>query len=342
MRSPVLAVHQAPVAAIDIDAPEKASEASMVKLKKKPKKKPNGVVDYDPTSVLDVFIDADPKEAKGPGGAKTDPLLELVSTMAYMKSDPGKLIVRCAGAAYGCTHTWVAPRWKTRVYKHAAGCNRLDRIDPTLRDKVRTAMAKESLGDRVESNPLSASEDRQPTAKRVKRMASSLSLESATPFTELSTPAPSVQQTSIFPVQRKARIAALKDQLDLDVLKLVCVGGLPPSKVDSKEWKTMWKHGNPDYEPASAAVLTESQIPNEAARIETLQLEHLRTCENLTLTFDGNTTKLPQSVYTAHVITPDRRVFLVEGDESSTESHTGEKIHEVLKQVSTPWLVFAI
>jgi hypothetical protein len=36
-------------------------------------------------------------------------------------------------------------------------------------------------------------------------------------------PTQSVQQTSIFPVQRKAHIAALKDQLDLDVLKLICV-----------------------------------------------------------------------------------------------------------------------
>jgi hypothetical protein len=70
---------------------------------------------YDPTSVLDMFIDADLKEAKGPGGAKIDPLLDLVSSMAYLKSDPDKLIVRCAGAAYRCTHTWVAPRWKTRV-----------------------------------------------------------------------------------------------------------------------------------------------------------------------------------------------------------------------------------
>ena len=65
MRLPVLAVHQALVAAIDIDAPEKSSETSMLKLKKKPRK-PNGVVDYDPTSVLDMFFDADPKEAKGP------------------------------------------------------------------------------------------------------------------------------------------------------------------------------------------------------------------------------------------------------------------------------------
>lgn len=140
----------------------------------------------------------------------------------------------------------------------------MDNIDPTLRDRVRTAMAKESLGDRVASNPLLHSEDGQPAAKRIKEMSSSLSTASATPPTASSMPTQSVRQTSIFLVQRKARIAALKDQLDLDVLKLICVGGIPPSKVDSKEWKTMWKHGNPDYEPASAAVLTESQIPNEA------------------------------------------------------------------------------
>ena len=40
-------------------------------------------------------------------------------------------------------------------------------------------------------------------------------------------------------------------------------------------------------------------------------------------------------MYTVHVITPDCQVFLVEGDESSAEFYTGEKIHEVLKQVST-------
>jgi hypothetical protein len=213
---------------------EKPSRAPAKKPKKKPKKL-NGVVAYDPTSVLDMFIDADPKEAKGPGGAKTDPLLDLVSSMAYLKSDPDKLIVRCAGATYGCTHTWVAPHWKTHVYKHAAGCSKLDSIDPTLRDRVRTAMVKESLGDRVASNPLLNSEDGQPAAKRIK----SPSIASATCSEASSVPAQPVQQTSIFPVQRKARIAALKDQLDLDVLKLICVGGIPPSKVDSKEWKTM-------------------------------------------------------------------------------------------------------
>jgi hypothetical protein len=55
-------------------------------------------------------------------------------------------------------HVHIPGWWETCVYKHAsaAGCNKLDSIDPTLCDKVRTAMAKESLGDRVESDPLLA------------------------------------------------------------------------------------------------------------------------------------------------------------------------------------------
>ncbi|KAJ8580563.1 hypothetical protein M405DRAFT_889192 [Rhizopogon salebrosus TDB-379] len=55
----------------------------------------------------------------------------------------------------------------------------------------------------------------------------------------------------------------------------------------------------------------------------------------LPITFDGNTTKMPQSVYTVHVITPVHWVFLVEGDELSEESHTGAKVSEVLQKVIT-------
>lgn len=282
---------------------------------------------------MHLYTDAERVPAKGKGGAKVDPLMDLLSVNTYLKSDPKKMIVRCAGAAYGCATTWAAPRWKTRVFGHALQCGKLDKIDSTLRDRVRTAMSKESLGGRVEGQSLPVpSVECEPVD--VTPTSSTVSLRG--------TPSALLKQKSIYPSQRKARIAALKDQLDFDVLKLICIGGIPPTKVDSKEWKTMWKHGNPDYEPASCAVLTESQIPNEAARIEDLQLKHLHTCDNLTITFDGNTTKMPQSVYTVHVITPVRRVFLMEGDESSEASHTGAKIHEVLRKVSYYNLVMMV
>lgn len=308
---------------------EPHQDASMA-LTKKPKKKKARTAAYESSSsIMHLYDDAEPMVAKGKGGAKVDPLLDLVSVNTYLKSNPKKMIVRCAGAEYGCSTTWAAPRWKTRVFGHAVVCGKLDKIDLTLRDCVCNAMAKESLGGRVGK---SGSESVIPKAENP--VNNHATMATSTLATSIPQSSMLLKQTSIYPLQRKARIAALKDQLDFDVLKLICVGGIAPSKVDLPEWKTMWKHGNPDYEPASCAVLTKSQIPNEAARIEDLQLQHLRTCDNLTITFDGNTTKMPESVYTVHVITPARRVFLVEGDESSEESHTGEKIHEVLRKVS--------
>lgn len=283
---------------------------------------------------MDEFQDVPPVEPRGPGGAKKDPLLDLVSSYAYLKSDPKKkVIVRCAGAAYGCSHTSSAPRWKRRVLDHTVMCAKLDSVDPTLRDRIRTSLAQQSLGERVESLGSQQVDSQPPPLKRTRTLPDLMPGSSATTSNTSTAGGTHLKQPSVFSASRKARVAKLKDQLDFDVLKLVCVGGIPPSKVDSKEWKTMWEHGNTDYEPVSASVLTESQIPNEAARITELVLEHLRQCTDLTITFDGNTTKLPESVYTVHIITPDQRVFLIEGDESSEESHTGEKIYEILKAV---------
>ncbi|KAG1892207.1 hypothetical protein F4604DRAFT_1948665 [Suillus subluteus] len=105
-----------------------------IKKAKASKKKKIKIVESD-VSVMHLYTDAEHKPAKGKGGAK------------YLKSNPKKMIVRCSGAGYGCATTWAAPRWKTRVFGHALQCGKLDKIDLTLRDRVRTAMAKESLAE---------------------------------------------------------------------------------------------------------------------------------------------------------------------------------------------------
>ncbi|KAG1858405.1 hypothetical protein DFJ58DRAFT_744888 [Suillus subalutaceus] len=86
------------------------------------KKKKIKIVESD-VSVMHLYTDAEhSKPAKGKGGAKVDPLMDLLSVNTYLKSDPKKMIVRCSGAEYGCANL-------------------------TLRDRVRTAMAKESLAE---------------------------------------------------------------------------------------------------------------------------------------------------------------------------------------------------
>ncbi|KAG1848086.1 hypothetical protein DFJ58DRAFT_796836 [Suillus subalutaceus] len=127
------------------DDPDIELVSSPIKKAKASKKKKIKIVESD-VSVMHLYTDAEHKSAKGKGGAKVDPLMDLLSVNTYLKSNPKKMIVRCSGAEYGCATTWAAPRWKTRVFGHALQCGKLDKIDLTLRDRVRIAMAKESLG----------------------------------------------------------------------------------------------------------------------------------------------------------------------------------------------------
>jgi hypothetical protein len=134
---------------VDIE-PESHRDASAAPTKKPKKKKARTATYESSSSIMHLYDDAEPTIAKGKGGAKVDPLLDLISVNTYLKSNPKKMIVRCARAEYGCSTTWAAPRWKTRVFGHAVVCGKLDKIDLTLRDRVRNAMAKESLGDLVD------------------------------------------------------------------------------------------------------------------------------------------------------------------------------------------------
>lgn len=78
------------------------------------------------------------------------------------------------------------------------------------------------------------------------------------------------------------------------------------------------------------SLIADKHIPGEAARVRKLSIEFLKTRFNLTISYDGGTTKRPQSAYTVHFTTPDGRSFLIEGEESSDSSHTGEHIAHML------------
>ena len=72
-----------------------------------------------------------------------------------------------------------------------------------------------------------------------------------------------------------------------------------------------------NYKSLSSRTFVDSLIPQEVAFIKPQQVELLKTCNNLTISFDGQTTASLQSIYTIHVITLDRRVFLMKGNEAS-------------------------
>ena len=82
-------------------------------------------------------------------------------------------------------------------------------------------------------------------------------------------------------------------------MKLICVAGLVPHVLDSLEWKEFMSIANPKYSITSSDAFEEKIIPDEAAFVCKQVMEILQKEKNLTLTFDGNSTQKPQSVYTA-------------------------------------------
>ncbi|KAG8713407.1 hypothetical protein FRC09_018759 [Ceratobasidium sp. 395] len=77
-----------------------------------------------------------------------------------------------------------------------------------------------------------------------------------------------------------------------------------------------------------------SLIPAEAARVREKSIETLVKYCDLTLSFDGATTRRNQSIYTVHATTPDtRQSHLLAGSNASGKAHTGKHSKAVLQKV---------
>ena len=62
-------------------------------------------------------------------------------------------------------------------------------------------------------------------------------------------------QPSVYPLAKKARADKLTAQLDADIVQFFCVGELAPSKANLPEWKQIFRHAVPSYQPASSSNL---------------------------------------------------------------------------------------
>jgi hypothetical protein len=70
-----------------------------------------------------------------------------------------------------------------------------------------------------------------------------------------------VKQPSVYGLTRKAKIDQITLQLDLDILRWICISGTPPYQIDLPQWKTIWEHANPVYTPASSSKLIGYHLP---------------------------------------------------------------------------------
>ena len=121
---------------------------------------------------------------------------------------------------------------------------------------------------------------------------------------------------------KDAQLSEFQDNVDHVIMWLICVHGLVPNIIDTPEWKELLALLNINYHPTSRDTFANKHIPREAVFVREKQIKILKELDDLTLTFDGTTTRKPHSVYTVHATTPARDTYFLDGHEGSNERHT--------------------
>ena len=289
------------------------------------------------TKILGEFHDSDypstdESEDCRVGGAKKHPLLLKISRPYRVTSEErergryGSDVTkrfRCI-ASKACKVTWKRPRDRQRIFKHAKSC---DYLPAGMRREVIELMAEKAVGPKasIDSANLKDDVDTEEEAgkkapKRAKKTHSDVTSQ------------PRGRRT-LDEFVREGR-KNLQNAGDHALILFITCNGLPPSVVNSREFKNFVSTLNLDYKPPSETTLSERLIPDEAANIHQATIQYLRTCRDLTITFDGGKLRRSNGLYSVHVTTPERRAFCLTLDDASRLSHTGEYIAELLDGVS--------
>jgi hypothetical protein len=80
---------------------------------------------------------------------------------------------------------------------------------------------------------------------------------------------------------------AVKARADFALLLFLCCNCLPPRVVDSIQFKNLVKVLHPWYKAPHSSTIADNLVPTEANRVRVLQIAYLKTCRDLTISFDG-------------------------------------------------------
>jgi hypothetical protein len=293
------------------------------------------------TKILNDFHDSDfpsseESEDGRAGGIKLHPLLLKISRPYQVtpeererkKYGSGSMKrFRCIGSK-GCKTSWKQPRDRQRIFKHAKGCNY---IPANLRREVIELMAEKAAGPKLQINRTKEYVD---TEDEVEKASAPKKAKQNHPNATLQ-----VTHGSLDCFVREGK-KNLQNAGDHALLLFITCTGIPPTIVNSCEFKNLVSALNTDYCPPSETTLSDKLIPNEAAKIQQTTIKYLRTCRDLTITFDGGKMRSSNGLYSVHVTTAERRSFCLTLDDASRLSHTGEYIAELLDGVSDNELEF--
>ena len=244
---------------------------------------------------------------KGKGRNAMDETQRL--SIAYMHTKTRKLYWGCI--APECNHLRAGNRQLSRILVHAMGCPYLP---PELKNLANdTAVNQHAPGIKV--NPKQIRTDTENQGAPHKK--------------------PKTIQGTITDIAVTTGKIKYQDEVDLAIVQLFAANGIPANVLDSPQWKKFVEvvshsKGN----SPSSTTLTKKLIPAEAALVRKYQTEFLQTCANLTLTFDGGSTRKPSSVYTIHITTAERETFFMEGYDATDERHTAEYLGKLITKAS--------
>lgn len=256
-------------------------------------------------------------------GRPRDALLEELTRLLEIKTgNNGKTYKIYQCSAKGCVKTWNS-RTKGRVLGHASQCLH---HTTALRQKASAHLGAQSPAAHVEKHTPFVPDS-------IAARTSSLVTESTPPASDSVTVITSGPNTfKPFLEQGKAK---LKHRADHATVVLFCVAGLPPNVISYPEYRNLSFILNPAYTPMSRSTLADTAIPSTQAHVQQQQTSYLQTQLNMTVSFDGGSTRKRQGFYSIHALTSDDRAFLQDVADGCGASHTAHWIHtKVLEQMT--------
>lgn len=284
------------------------------------------------------FIDIPDKRSRE-SGAKTHHLLlqltRLCTIANTIDGGDGGQRVRCIASAK-CSGVWKGKRAKARILKHAKNCGYL----PTeLCTAAMQLLASKAAIDPANDDDDSDMNSHERGSDDENDSDATLDPHSKTASNKRHFAVTGTARNPIFKSFMMQGQQNLKAKADKVLMLLLVCNGLPPTVIDSAEFKRYSEILNSQYIPPSSTTMNDSLIPVEAARTELEVVRFLKKQRNLTISFDGGKIRKPVALYTVHITTADRRTFLMDIDNASKLSHTGNYVFETANRVCAATLM---
>jgi hypothetical protein len=218
-----------------------------------------------------------PKKNLGrhPGGAPRNDLMDQLLMYCYFEADgPDFKKWGCIGR---CGRIWTIRNFN-RVLKHASECRKLT---TDLRELARDKSAEKAPSQKLEN--------------RVERHCDETEEPKTIKFNKKNETSHKITVFESFQIKRKADH---EEVINLAIIRFICAAGLPTHIVSYQEWTDLLNLLCPSYHPPNRSKLEDDLIVSEANKVRRNILTELRNQWNLTISFDGGTSRGRDSYWT--------------------------------------------